>query len=237
MTGKLHHALAMVALGIGLGGGVFANAGGLLLDPVLARSGWEEIRFDDKIPNTFHSCGDGCIRVKTMNSVSMIGKRFPVRLQDRPVLSWEWMIDRPAPESNLFEKGQDDRAVAVYVTFPYNPETASFGEKMLRPIVEWAKGEDAPGRVISYVWGGNGRRGALQESPYFGSTGAIKIVRNHKDAPGIWMMERVNVLEDYRKIFGDVPAMVSHILISSDSDDVGIEGTASVRGIFFKPSS
>ncbi|NQV84018.1 MAG: DUF3047 domain-containing protein, partial [Rhodospirillales bacterium] len=153
------------------------------------------------------------------------------------VLTWEWMIDRPPPQSDLFEKGKDDRAIALYVSFPYDADAASLAEKLFRPFVEIFRGKDTPGRVISYIWGGTGRRGDLQESPYLGAAGALKIVRNGNDRVGAWVMERIDVVDDYRKIFGSVPTFVSHVLISSDSDDLGVSGAASVRRISFEAAS
>jgi hypothetical protein len=222
---------------LGVVGLALANSEGPVLDPVLAKGGWEEIRFDDKTPNAFRSCGKTCIKVETRDSVSMIAKSFPVKLKDMPVLTWEWMIDGPPPQSDLFVKGEDDRAIALYVTFPYDANRASLAEKLFRPFVEIFNGADTPGRVISYVWGGKGQRGDVQESPYLGAAGALMIVRNGDDRVGAWVMERVNVAEDHRKIFGDVPSTVSHVLISSDSDDVGVSGTATVRRISFEAAS
>jgi len=215
-------------------GGSALSDGDAPLDPLLASKGWEEIRFDYKNPNIFRSCGDACIKVVSKDSVSMIWKKFPVKMADMPLLSWEWMLDHNASRSDLTKKGEDDRAVAVYVAFPYDPEKASLAEVLLRPFVELAKGGDAPGRVISYVWGGNARRGEFIENPYFGARGVMKIVRTADDKPGTWTPERVNVVEDHKKFFGDVPDVVSHVLISSDSDDTGVSATAYVRKIAFQ---
>jgi len=208
-----------------------------VFDPLLADRGWMEVNFDGKAPNSFRSCGESCIKVITMDSVSMISKSFPEKLADMPLLSWEWMLAQKAPRSDLSRKGMDDRAIAVYVAFPYDPKRASLAEVLFRPVVELFKGKNTPGRVISYVWNGNAKRGAFVESPYFGGHGIIKVVRNADDKPRTWFSEQVNVVEDFQKFFDDTPDAVSHILISSDSDDTGVVSMAYVRKITFQSLS
>lgn len=129
----------------------------------LAEQGWEEITFDGKTTNTYASCGDGCVEILTRSSVSMIGREVMANLAEMPVLNWEWRIENLVAKSDLSKKGEDDRAVALYVTFPYDPDAASLSEKLLRPMVELARGKDAPGRVLSYVWGGFGKTGDVVE--------------------------------------------------------------------------
>ena len=59
----------------------------------LMEQGWEHITFNHKQPNRFASCGDGCVEVRTHNSVSMIGKEFVTDPSKMPKLSWEWRIE------------------------------------------------------------------------------------------------------------------------------------------------
>ena len=203
------------------------------LDSRLTSLGWEEIIFDGKIPNTYASCGQNCVEITTLDSVSLIGKEVGVNLSRTPILKWEWQIENPVIPSDLTAKGQDDRAAALYVTFPYDPDTATFSEKMLRPIVELARGPDAPGRVISYVWGSFGKTGDVLESPYGGAVSVMVICRNQEAPVDAWVSERFDVVADYQRFFGSIPRIVAHVLLSSDSDDTGATNRARVRNIRF----
>tara|TARA_B110000467_G_scaffold76248_1_gene69035 strand:- start:1648 stop:2373 length:726 start_codon:yes stop_codon:yes gene_type:complete len=199
----------------------------------LKDQGWEEITFEGKQPNRFTSCGKECIKINTMVSVSMIGRKIDINLTQTPILSWEWQIEKPAVASDLTNRGKDDRAVALYVTFPYDANHASFAENLLRPLVELKQGRDAPGRVISYVWGGLGETGEVIDSPLFSSAGAIIIRRNQRDKTGEWLSERVNVALDYHRIFGILPTKINNILIAGDSDDTHTTNQALVRYMRF----
>lgn len=203
----------------------------------LVSEGWEEITFDGKNPNNYAVCGPDCIEITTDSSVSMIGKAMPVELSKTPYLSWEWKISQAVTPSNLMVKGEDDRPVAVYVAFPYDSETATFGERLLRPAIELLRGADAPGRMLSYVWGGSGNAGDLVESPYFGGVNAMIVSRVESDPVDTWVAERVNVIADHERAFGRTPSRAAHILLSADSDDTKTRTMAFVRNIGFSMNS
>jgi hypothetical protein len=201
--------------------------------PTLAADGWEEITFDGKRPNLFTVCGLGCIQININSSVSMLGKLVTVDLDRHPILSWEWKIGNTLTPSDLSVKGKDDRAIAVYVTFPYNPGTASFIERLMRPLLEAWRGSDTPSRVISYVWAASGSHGKIIESPYFGEANVMIVTRNASDAVNNWVMERVDIVADHERAFGFFPSVAAHVLISADSDDTGTENQAYIKGLRF----
>ena len=203
------------------------------LHPTLANDGWEEISFEDKRPNLYAVCGLGCIQIQTNSSVSMIGKLVSVNLNLNPVLNWEWKIGKRITSSDLSVKGKDDRAIAVYVTFPYDPNTASLFEKLKRPLMEIWRGSDAPSRGISYVWAASGVIGEVVSSPYYGESNVMIITRNREDPVDSWIRERVNVVADHKRVFGFAPTVAAHLMISADSDDTGTSIEAFVKGLQF----
>jgi len=207
------------------------SADDLTISPELIEQGWEEIAFDNKKPNHFTTCPDHCIQVSIDNSVSMIGKEIPTSASLPQTLTWQWKIDQVFKNSDLSKKGQDDRMIALYVAFPFDADSAGFGENLLRPFVELLRGKDTPGRGISYVWGGNGKRGEVLESPWLGSVNAIKVLRTNQDMTGKWLSENVNIIADHEQIFGNKPKSITHILISADADDSQSQGQSWIRRI------
>ena len=214
-------------------GGAFASGGkGLPADLVTGQ--WEQMTFDGKQPNDYASCGQDCVAVSSDKSVSLIGRPAATDLRQSPVLTWEWKIARPVPVSDLTRKGGDDRPLAIYVTFPYEPETATITESLMRPLVEMARGADAPARTISYVWGGYGSPGDVVNSPYFGDVNVMVIARNQSAPIGEWLRETVDVAADHERIFGVRPARAAHVLIGADTDDIGRPNEGFVRGLMFQ---
>ena len=203
------------------------------LHPTLVAEGWEEIIFKDKRSNNYTVCGLGCIKIQTNSSVSMIGKIVTVDLSFYPVLNWKWKIEKQLPSSDLSVKGKDDRAIAVYVTFPYNPDTATFFERLKRPLVEMLRGPNAPSRGISYVWATSEVIGEVISSPFLGESNVMIIARNSMDQVNSWVTERFDVVADHKRVFGYTPTVAAHIMISSDTDDTRTKNQAFIKGLQF----
>ncbi|MEQ8666465.1 MAG: DUF3047 domain-containing protein [Rhodospirillales bacterium] len=220
------------AIVVGLSASV-ASSSGQGLPAALVEGGWKEITFDGKMPNRYRACGDACIAVETQSSVSMIGRPVTVDLGRERWLNWEWRIEAWPVDTDLSRKGGDDRAIAVYVGFKYDPDSATLAETLLRPFVELSQGADAPGRGISYVWAGGETPESLMRNPYQEATSAIIVTRTADDPIGEWIMESRDVIADYARAFDAEPTGVTHVLISADSDDTGADNAASVRNITF----
>ena len=61
------------------------------------------------------------------------------------------------------------------------------------------------------------------------------VKRNNRSRLGAWLEEKVNVVADYKDVFGGEPKSVSHILISSDTDDTLSFNTGFVKNMQFTP--
>tara|TARA_R110001592_G_scaffold149161_7_gene374573 strand:- start:2481 stop:3185 length:705 start_codon:yes stop_codon:yes gene_type:complete len=226
---------SFLGLFLATGAASLAVAGTGALPTDLAARSWEQMTFDGKPANRYSACGLDCVEVDTDASVSLIGRPVMVNLTEKPVLTWEWKVDLPVAATDLTVKGRDDRALAIYVTFPYDPGTATFSESLLRPLVELARGKNAPARTLSYVWSGDATvPGTVVASPYFGDVN-VMIVARTADAPlGAWLRETVDVAADHERVFGRRPLRAAHVLIGADSDDTGSRNRGFVRGISFR---
>lgn len=202
-------------------------------DAQLAQKGWRILSFEGKQENQFTTQERNIIAVQTNNSVSVLYKKVSVDVRKTPSLSWSWRVDHTVPASNLEEKGKDDRSLALYVSFPFDEERAGFWERFIRAFVVAFKGEDTPGRVLSYVWGSTEKPGTVLESPYLKSAGALIVLRGEKDVGGTWYRETVDIRADYQRIFGAPANHPFQIAISADSDDSAASSLGYVKDIKF----
>jgi hypothetical protein len=211
-----------------------AGAEPLALGPDLAGLGWQEFTFDGLAPNRFIGHEDGALEILGEDSISALYHAVEAPLDKMPCLAWRWRVDESGPPSDLRDPERDDRAVAVYVTYPYDAARAGFWESVVRVFVEMARGEAAPGRVLSYAWGGLGERGEVQPSPFLGAAGEIVLLRPGGEQPnGVWLDECVDIAVDYRRAFGAPAALPSHVAVIADSDNGGTRTHAFVRDIRF----
>lgn len=209
------------------------------LDAELTADGWDEITFDEQPTNRFSKPADVAgydglsIDVFSDASVSVAFKTVDISLTETPRLAFSWLSQSLDPDTDTSVKGGDDRTLAVYIAFPYQPDKVSFGERVERKLVEVLKGKDTPGRVLTYVWGGGAAKGEGFENPYTGKYGHMFIINEPGTALNIWHDHNVDVRGDFMAVFGYEPADPLYIAVGSDSDDTKIEIKSSVRDLRF----
>lgn len=226
-----------VLLALSLLGAAVAAVAGIVQaeDPALAAAGWQEIRFD-ALPSDRYSAGaDGSIRVESDKAASMLFRAVEADPAKTPLLRWRWRVDSPAAVTDLTRKGGDDRSLAVYVGFRWEPEKASLWERMKRAVVEAKSGPGAPGRVIAYIWGGAQPAGSLSKSPYSGDGGWNVILRDGAAPLATWLDETVDVAADYARAFGSNAPEVTWIALFADGDDTASRVSGAVAGLDFSP--
>ena len=146
---------------------------------------------------------------------SIISKRVgKIDVAKYPVLEWEWRVVTLPTGGDSRNAATDDQAGQVYVVFPRFPEA-------LRS------------RIIGYVWDSTAPAGLIVESPRTGMVNYV-VVRSGPADLGRWIVERRNVLEDFRRIYGQDPSEAAEIVsIGIDSNDTGSRAEASMGAIRF----
>jgi DUF3047 family protein len=121
------------------------------------------------------------------------------KLGDHPILSWSWrprVFPRGADER---ESGRNDSALAVYMLVQYS--------RVRGP------------KAVKYVWSERVPVGTVLSSN--GGLTQVRVLRTGPPAArDAWIEERVNVLEDYKKLFkvSEAPKPAG-IAVLTDADD------------------
>jgi Protein of unknown function (DUF3047) len=115
-----------------------------------------------------------------------------------PVLTWSWRPVQFPQGGDEREARKNDSALAVYFAVPYSQTRGP--------------------RAVKYIWSERVPVGTRLESNN-GLT-QVRVLRSGPPRPGAWAEERVNVLEDYRRAFGeDKTAKPGGIAVLTDADD------------------
>jgi DUF3047 family protein len=114
-----------------------------------------------------------------------------------PVLAWSWR-PREFPKGANEQSGKNDSPLAVYMLVPHS--------KVRGP------------KAVKYIWSARVPVGTKLESNN-GLT-QVRVLRSGAEGKDKWTEERVNVLEDYRKMFGEkATPKPAGIAVLTDSDD------------------
>jgi hypothetical protein len=122
-----------------------------------------------------------------------------VDVKETPILEWRWKVMTLPTGGNACQKSTDDQAAQVYVAWLRTPEAVR-------------------SRIIGYVWDSTAPAGTICKSEKT-STVTYVVLRSGSDQLGKWITERRNVVEDFRKIYGEAPDKPSALSLAIDSDD------------------
>jgi Protein of unknown function (DUF3047) len=138
-------------------------------------------------------------------------------LRETPVLEWSWKVITLPTGGNACQKSTDDEAAQVYVAWLRFPQT-------VRSL------------IIGYIWDSTAPVGTICKSQKTGTVTYI-VLRSGDGELGKWITERRNVVEDFRKIYGEVPDNPTELSLSIDSDDTASSAESFIgRIVFTRPS-
>jgi len=117
-----------------------------------------------------------------------------------PVLSWRWKIDHILTRGDSRTRSGDDYAARIYVIFPhwFFPKT----------------------KTLNYIWANRLPKESIQPNAFTGNAMMIAVESGDEKA-GQWISVRRNIIEDYRRAFGEDPPNVGAIAIMTDTDQTG----------------
>lgn len=137
-----------------------------------------------------------------------------VRLKETPILEWTWKANILPTGGDVRHKETTDIAAQLYIIWPRFPA-------LLRS------------RIIGYVWDATTPAATMVKSEKTGTVTFIVLRSGTKDL-GKWLVERRNVAEDYRDIFGEFPEDPTAITISIDSNDTRSRAESFMGPIVFR---
>ena len=157
--------------------------------------------------------GDGedqAIKLRTETSSFALEKNITVDLRQTPYLEWEWKVTVPPTGGDFSSPDTDDQAAQLLIVFP-----RTFFERR---------------KVISYIWDPTSPKGttAAGAGPIHLNVQAI-VVESGADQIGQWVIEKRNVVEDFRALFGEIPERAVAIRMQINS-----QHTKSVAEVFWR---
>lgn len=136
-----------------------------------------------------------------------------INLNATPYLNWRWRVENRLTGNAEREKSGDDYPARLYVV-------VSGG------VFFWRT------RAVNYVWSSQQAPGSHWPNA-FTSNAQMLAVRGPDAALGQWHVEKRNVREDFKKLFGSDITQINAIAFMTDTDNTGQEATAYYGEIFF----
>lgn len=163
---------------------------------------------------------NGVFALQAISQSSASGLKFrkQFNIKEFPIVRWKWKVTNTLSKGDATKKSGDDYPIRIYINYKYNPETASFGEGLKYGAAKTLYGEYPPHSALNYVWANKKRSKEIITSPYSDRVKMIPIDSGDEKLDQ-WVSHEVNVLEDYKRAFGEEPPAEASLAIMSDSDN------------------
>src|SRR3972149_1395908 len=119
--------------------------------------------------------GGGVLRASSEQAASGIYKELDFDLKEYPVLSWRWKVKGVLKKGDALTRSGDDFPARVYVAFEFEPEKATYYEKIKNMALKSVYGENVPGRVITYIWANRLAKGAMTPNAFLSQSMMIAV--------------------------------------------------------------
>jgi hypothetical protein len=135
-------------------------------------------------------------------------------------LEWSWRVERLIPGADKRYARRDDSAARLVISFHGDAAKLDFDQRVKLRLVKAVTGDALPYAILMYVWANELPVETLVQSPHFDRIRFV-VVESGEARLGQWLRYRRNVLEDYRRAFGEDPGDIVSIGVLTDSDNTG----------------
>jgi hypothetical protein len=166
-------------------------------------------------------------------AASGLYRRIRIDAKTHPIVEWRWNVLQPVAGADARVPSREDSPARLVISFHGDINRLDFQERITLRLYKGLTGQTLPYAMLMYIWAG-----ALPAETTIASehTGKIQMIVLPSDQGhiGKWTSFRRNVLEDYRRVFGEEPGDIVAVGVMSDSDDTRQQARAQFGDITFR---
>ncbi|MCC7325283.1 MAG: DUF3047 domain-containing protein [Burkholderiales bacterium] len=187
-------------------------------------SGWEPLLFGPlKSPTEYRLVDDaGIVVLHAKANAAASGLVHPVRFDIRsaPYIQFRWKISNLIEDADNRIAAKEDSPVRVTLGFDGNRSKLSLSERTASLIARQATGRDLPYAQLVYIWANTATVGTVIANPHTRRVQMIVAVSGGASV-GKWVTVKRNVVEDFRRAFGEEPGLLTDFGVLTDTDNTG----------------
>ena len=160
------------------------------------------------------------LKAVSRNAASLFGININFDPRRFPLLSWRWKVLQGIPSADTRDRKREDAPARLMVSFAGDARTLSTKDRTAATIAESISGQPLPYAELMYVWGGKVAVDSVTSSTL---TSRVRMIAVAADDQGIgqWQNYTRNLVEDFRRAFGEEPGNVTAIAVMTDTDNTG----------------
>jgi hypothetical protein len=170
---------------------------------------------------------DGAVVVRAMahNAASFLAVRADFDPHQFPMLSWRWKVAKGIPAANTADQSKEDAPVRLMVAFAGDTSKLPLKERATASAAQTISGQALPYATLMYVWG---NKVAIDSITTSSRSSRIRMLAVAADDQGIgnWHSYTRNLVEDFKRAFGEDAGKVTSIQLMTDTDNTGADAQA-----------
>ena len=167
-------------------------------------------------------------------SASGFYRRIRMDPKRHPIVEWRWNVVQPVPGADLRIPSREDSPARLVISFHGDATRLDFSERVTLRLYKALTGQTLPYAMIMYVWASALPAETVIPGEYTDKIQMI-VVESDEARVGEWVRFRRNVLEDYRRVFGEEPWDVVAVGVMTDSDHTSQKARCLYGDITFLP--
>jgi len=172
------------------------------------------------------------LEARADGSASGFYRRIHIDPRRHPVVEWRWRVLEPLAHTDPRIPSREDSPARLVICFHGDASRLDIGERNTLRLYKALTGEMLPYAMLMYVWASDAPVDTIASSVY---TEKIQmIVVESGGGVGEWRVFRRNVLEDYRRAFGEEPSDIVAVGVMTDADDTRGKARAQYGDISFR---
>jgi hypothetical protein len=204
-----------------------------------APAGWQHVPLSSTKKETEYTTvvdeGVVVLKATARGSASLMLFRTEFDPRAFPVLSWRWKVIQGIPAAETHSRAREDAPARVMVSFSGDMSKLSVVDRAASSFAKSASGQALPYAELMYVWGGKVAVDSITTSAL---TSRIRMLAVAADDQGLgrWQSYTRNLVEDFRRAFGEEPGRVTAIKLMSDTDNTSGNAEALYGDISVAPA-
>jgi hypothetical protein len=164
--------------------------------------------------------GKTVIKANAEGAASGLVHRLQLDTEKYPLLHWRWKVTGLIPSADNTRRHSEDSPVRVVVSFDGNIDSLPLDDRVFFDNVRLFSGQQLPYAMLMYIWENRTPKERVIPNPH---TSRIKmiVVESGHDKVGSWQEVTRNVVEDFKRAFGEAPGKITAVGIMTDTDNTG----------------
>ena len=204
-----------------------------------APAGWQHVPLSSTKKETEYTTvvdeGVVVLKATARGSASLMAFRTEFDPRAFPLLSWRWKVIQGIPAAETHNRAREDAPVRLSVSFSGDTSKLSVFDRAASSFAKSASGQALPYAELMYVWGGKVAVDSITTSAL---TSRIRMLAVAADDQGIgrWHSYTRNLVDDFRRAFGEEPGRVTAVKVMSDTDNTNSNSEALYGDISVAPA-